>query len=516
MALTFDALRERIYPTPDPYSVDPNLWVNERLHEFLWSKQREIAEAVRDHRKVAVKACHGPGKSRVASRIIAWWLDTHPTGQAFAVSTAPTDQQVKAILWRELRTAWKNGSLPGRVTLDAQWKIDDELVAMGRKPADHDDNGFQGIHARYVLVVLDEACGIPKALWTGTDTLVTNEDARILAIGNPDDPMSEFATICEGAPEDGTTGMSKEGWLVITISIFDTPNFTGEAIPRELRPYLPSRVWLEERRRKWGVGSPLWTSKVEGRFPENASDGVILWSWLRKCQSEPRIGPLRVPCELGIDVAGSETGDETVIMERLGGKLGRRWAIQSSDPEQVLQRCEQAIEQANPSRVKVDSIGVGFGIVGGLRRSFPDLDIVAVNVSEAAPGYAADGEPNTAKFKNLRSYIWWEVGRGLAQDQLVDLSVPDPPDDASDAEVEAVRVRRDEIDELMNELAAPKYTEDNGRIVVERKDEIRKRLDGRSTDNADAMLLAFYDAPGGPTVTEQDRSDVLDDEGSMR
>ncbi len=503
MALTFDALRERIYPSPDPYASDPHRWVTERLRGFLWSKQVEIVEAVRDHRKVAVKACHGPGKSKTAARVVAWWEDVHPTGSAFAVTTAPTDQQVKAILWREITREWKTGALPGRVTLDAQWKIDDELVAYGRKPADHDENGFQGIHARYVLVVLDEACGIPKTLWTATDTLVTNEDARILAIGNPDDPMSEFATICEGAPEDGSSGFSKEGWFVITISIFDTPNFTDEVIPRELRPYLPSRVWLEERRRKWGVGSPLWTSKVEGRFPPDASDGVILWSWLKKCQTEPKIGPLRVPIELGIDVAGSEAGDETVIIERMGGKLGRRWSVMSSDPEVVLQTCEKAIAEARPSRVKIDSIGVGFGILGGLRRTFPNLDIVGVNVAEASP--------DPEKYWNLRAYIWWVVGRELAQDQIIDLSGPEPDDESEEA-----RVRREEIDTVMLELATPKYVEKNGRIQIESKDDIRKRLDGRSTDNADAALLAFYDAPGGPLITEQDRSEVLDDEGSFR
>jgi hypothetical protein len=263
-------------------------------------------------------------------------------------------------------------------------------------------------------------------------------------------------------------------------------------VPAMLRPYLPSQVWLEERRRKWGEGSPLWTSKVEGRFPENASDGVILWSWLRKCQTEPKIGDLRVPVELGVDVAGSDVGDETVVYERMGGKLARRWSVRSSDPEDVLRCVENAVVESGPSRVKVDAIGVGWGIVAGLRRSFPQLDVVAVNVSEAAP--------DPTKFKNLRAHIWWEVGRSLAQDQAIDLAGwPGVPDDETDA--------------LLLELATPKFSEVNGgRIQIESKDDIRKRLEGRSTDNADAMLLAFYDPPTDEvTETEQDRSAVLDD-----
>ena len=46
-----------------------------------------------------------------------------------------------------------------------EWKIGNELVGFGRKPADTDEHGFQGIHAPFVLIVLDEACGIPEQLW---------------------------------------------------------------------------------------------------------------------------------------------------------------------------------------------------------------------------------------------------------------------------------------------------------------------------------------------------------------
>jgi hypothetical protein len=35
-----------------------------------------------------------------------------------------------------------------------------ELVAFGRKPADHDQAAFQGIHALNPLIVIDEACGV--------------------------------------------------------------------------------------------------------------------------------------------------------------------------------------------------------------------------------------------------------------------------------------------------------------------------------------------------------------------
>jgi hypothetical protein len=60
-------------------------------------------------------------KSFTMSRLAAWWLDVHPIGEAFVVTTAPTTAQVEAILWREIGKAHRKGNLPGRITLDAKW-----------------------------------------------------------------------------------------------------------------------------------------------------------------------------------------------------------------------------------------------------------------------------------------------------------------------------------------------------------------------------------------------------------
>jgi hypothetical protein len=478
---------DRFDPPINPWLHDPAGWVKAKLDEHLWSKQVEIAAALQVHRHVAVMSCHGSGKSYGASRIVGHWIDVHPHGDAFAATTAPTDPQVKAILWREIQRAHRKGNLPGRVTLDAQWKIGDELVAYGRKPADHDEHGFQGIHALRVLAVVDEACGVPATLWTAIDTLVTNDDSRVLAIGNPDDPTADFARICEGAPDDGTSGLSRLGWWVIRISVFDTPNFTGEWVPDELRKLLPSRTWVEERRLQWGEGSPLWTSKVLGQFPDDARDGVIPWSWLKRCQGEAataKIGPLRVPVRLGVDVGASEGGDETVIVCRRGGRIDPDFRrLRTGDSEEIVDGIIDAIRETEATDVMVDSIGVGFGVAGSLRRrvqtevAWP-VGVTGVNVGEAAE------EPT--RFVNRRAEIWWTVGREWSQSGAWDLT------DVDDA--------------TLNELATPRYREVNGRTQIESKDDIRKRL-GRSPDNADAVLLSCVDPEPARAVTQSTWTD---------
>src|SRR5215213_2114124 len=134
--------------------------------------------------------------------------------------------------------AHKKAGLPGRITLDAKWYIGNELVAYGRKPADYDPAAFQGIHARYVLVIIDEAGGVRKSIVDAVDDLATNIDARVVAVWNRDDPSSHFATISKPG----------SGWAVKRISAFDTPAYTGEQWPPELLPLLVSPEWVEERK----------------------------------------------------------------------------------------------------------------------------------------------------------------------------------------------------------------------------------------------------------------------------
>ena len=69
--------------------------------------------ALRTHRRVAVRSAPETGKSWSAARAAALWLDTHPQLEAFVVTSAPTDSQVKAILWREIGWAHRKAASPG-------------------------------------------------------------------------------------------------------------------------------------------------------------------------------------------------------------------------------------------------------------------------------------------------------------------------------------------------------------------------------------------------------------------
>jgi hypothetical protein len=479
-----DITLRRLYPAPDPHGDDPAGWMHDKLGRCLWSKQVEILEAIRDHRMVGVQSCHGPGKSFTASGAGTWWMDVHELGSAFLVTTAPSWPQVEAILWKEIKRRFNEGRLHGRITLDCQWHMGapgtkradatEELIAMGRKPQDYDEDTFQGIHARYFMAILDEACGIPEALWNSVLSLATNENSRILAIGNPDDPNSRFARICKPG----------SGWHIIKISVWDTPNFTGESdcavcgkpLSDEILESLTSHVWVEDRRRDWGEGSPIWTAKVDGEFPDISDEYLISPALLEKSYRTELSG--FALGRYGIDIARMGV-DKSVIYRNRDGvvRLVDSWG--QTDTMSSAGRIKNHLTSHGKHFMpaNIDIIGVGAGVFDRLREQ-------RLNV---APYQGSQRALNPAKFKNRRAESWWTF-RELMDDGLIDL---DPADEKLAAELGSVRWGVDSA----------------GRIFIESKEDMRER-GLPSPDHGDAAVLSTVEA-GAVPARDYDTSPTL-------
>lgn len=438
---------------------DPVQWTADTLGEHIWSKEAEVLRSVCEHRYTSVHAAHDTSKSHAASRAVAWWLSVHPPGSAFAVTTAPSTKQVEAILWREIGRARRLGGLPGRITLDAQWYLqidgEDELVAYGRKPQDLTSSeeaaaAFQGIHARYVLVVLDEASGIPLWLWNAVDTLVTNEHSRVLAIGNPDDDQSHFAKVC--APGSG--------WNVIHIDGLDSPNFTDEPVPDELRDVLLSATWVEERAKRWGEQSPMYRSKVRGLFTPASDRSIITADHVRQAQARDLSGAaIADPGHYGWDIARLGS-DETVGYLNRGGMVRRIYARHRQTTDVTTGDIAAEVGPHTDRSSHVDSVGVGAGVYDALRAQ-------GHNVHGFEAGEKAI---DPRRFVNRRAEAWWSL-REAFEDGLVDLD----PDD----------------EDLAAQLQGPRWWRDpRGRVVLESKDAMQKR-GVASPDRGDAVVMAF-------------------------
>lgn len=530
----FSELAERWNPARS-YLQRPVAWVKDVAKEHLVASQQAIINSVRDNRYTAAVACHDSGKSMVAARAIAWWISTHPPGEAFVVSTAPTAAQVSAILWRELAKVHSKAELIGRINRAGypMWYLGNELIGYGRKPADYVESAFQGIHARYVLVVIDEAGGVSKSLFNSVDALVTNENARVLAIGNPDDAGSHFASICKPDSDwnviqiDGlrTPNMTKESVIGFKSQGFGYKNprypllwalmrsekipFSEEEIPLDVRPMLLSALWVEERIRRWaGVpanmvdqmlpneleelvrrrcsASSLFQAKVRGIFPTTGNTGVIPLGWVQQAvnrwhdvmdkEGDNRATSLRASQPgrfvLGVDVARGGS-DETAFAHRYGNIVEKITRYQLSDTMEVVDNAAAFMHEPGAISV-VDVIGIGAGVYDRLRRMKAEGMIVGRAIAfNAAANSGVQDQIGEFKFRNDRAAAWWKMRELLDPSKGSQVCLPDD-------------------ERLIEELVAVKYDHLVGGVIkIESKDEIRKRL-GRSTDTADAVIQSFW------------------------
>jgi hypothetical protein len=445
------------------YLTDPVAWASDVLGKHMWSKQADIGRSLVENTHTAVVSCNGAGKSAVAGILGAWWIAVHDPYEVALICSAPTYPQIARVLFRELKDNHKqaaiNGfSLPGHINQSEEWKLDDEygtLIGFGRRPADTDIvSAFQGIHRRFVFVVLDEAGGIPVDLFTAAEAVTTTADSRVLAIGNPDRRGTEFHRIFR---EDDT-------WNKIHISAFNTPNFTGEFVPEDLKPLLIQPSWVARQKIAWGEDSARYKSKILGEFPEEDDTTFFSQVALDKAIDCDVVEDLNIPVVLGVDVARFGE-DDSVIYSNRGGRLRHVATWNKSNAVESANRIHEHAMALGASEVRVDGTGLGAPIVDMLASMCGEKYVVISVVGSAA-------SPDNTRWLNARAAGYDSLREQMLTGRLdIDLSDKD----------------------LLDEMMIIKYKfSPKGSIQIESKDDMRSR-GLKSPDRLDAAMYAGLD-----------------------
>ena len=460
---------------------DPVAFARGVLGQSLWWRQEEILGDLTRHRRVAVKACHASGKTRLAAVATLWWLLRYPDG--IVVTTAPTWPQVTKLLWGEIRTAVASLNLP----IDLPAPNTTELTlgpgnyAMGLST--NEGVRFQGFHGR-LLFAVDEGPGVRPDIYEAIEGARAGGDVAVLVVGNP---------MARGGPfVDAFTGRGARNWARHTISAFDTPNLVtlgatqDERLARllempdaeldlESRPYLTRRRWVREKFHEWGPGHPLWEAKVLGKFPGQADDALFALSDLHAAQFRDVGIPDGAPWRAGLDVAGPGE-DETALCIRHGDQIALLESWTKADPRQ------EVLDALLPYREKgVDVVCDADGIGYYMARHLQDHGLRITDVHVGTPA----GEPG--RFSNLKAELYWNLRLHLEQGRIGGLT-----------------------DELaIGQLATVLYDHNTkGQIVIESKDKLRTRGQ-KSPDRAEAVILAFAESailPLGPVNLDRELS----------
>lgn len=224
---------------------------------------------------------------------------------------------------------------------------------------------------------------------------------------------------------------------------------------------------------------PLRSQLLEGVHSVGADDAtyqVIPTAWVRaamdrwKAQGGPAGRPYNeLLSAVGVDVARGGRAN-TVIAKRIGlwfDELKLLPGSSTPDGQAVVDAIVAATEGRRP-KTYIDVNGPGNSPHDTLKSM--QWPVVGVHSSNRWPYHSRSGD----RFINARAGMWWAM-RELLDPQygfLVAL-----PDDRA----------------LLAELVSPTYKITSSGIQVEGKEDVMKRL-GRSTDRADAVLLAAMEA----------------------
>lgn len=436
--------KDPLYFVTTELKADPDPWQAEALRAFGDPSKRRIA----------LKASKGPGKTALLSWCIWNFLacygriGNHPKG----AGTSITDANINDNLWPELSKwqsrseflksafVWKKERVFARDHPETWFFSKRSWPKTGDKSRQADT--LAGLHAEFLLFVLDEAGGIPDAVMaTAEGGLATGEWGKILIAGNP--------THLEGPLYRACT-QERNLWEVITItSDPDSP----QRSPRV------STQWAREQIEKYGRDNPWVLVNVFGEFPPSSLNTLLGPDEVERAMNQHyTIDQYNYSQKrLGVDVA--RFGDDrTVIFPRQGLVAFNPVIMRGANTNEIAGRVMMAKQRWGSEVEIIDDTGHwGHGVID-------NLNVAGVNpIGVQFHGKAIDSD----RYKNRRAEGWirmadWIKGGG---------AIP-------------------RIPELVAELTVPTYTFANGKFQLEDKDQIKERL-SRSPDLADALALTF-------------------------
>lgn len=415
------------------FGANPDPWQVEALQAYG-----------RGERRISIRSGHGVGKTTLLAWIIIHHMLTEYPQKT--VCTAPTTKQLFDALAAETK-AWIY-KLPA--PLQALFEIKSESIELKGAPdasfvsfrtsSAERPEAMAGVHSENVLLILDEASGIPEPIFESAFGSLAGENRAMLLTGNPTRTAGTFFD---------THHRLADIWWTRKVSSADCPR-----IPKD---------YIEDARRRYGESSNAFRVRVLGEFPLGEADTVIPRALVEAALARD-VKLFNVRPVWGLDCARGGD-DKTALAKRQGN--GLQGPTQEKDFGRdtmpivgwVKNQWDASLPSERPEMICVDAIGVGAGVADRLREL--GLPVYAVMVSESPA--------MTDHYPRLRDELWFK-----GQEWLQKLNSTLCGDR-----------------ELAEELCRPTYTYmSSGKRAVETKEKLKKR-GFPSPNRADAFLLTL-------------------------
>lgn len=428
---------------------DPSIFVREVFGCIPDPWQDEVLRSFPETKRIAMKASKGPGKSTVLSWLAWNFLLTRPHPKVAATSISGDNLRdglwTEMAKWREKSELLKNTFVWQKERIFAkdhpetwwmasrQWSKSADPNALG--------NTLAGLHADYILFLLDESGGLPDAIMASAEAALSScKEGHIIQAGNPTHLEGPLFRAC-------TT--ERALWKVIEItSDPDDPNRSPRVDPK----------WAREQIEKYGRENPWVLVNVFGKFPPSSFNALIgtdeVQASIKRRYREvdfnahPRI--------LGIDVA--RYGDDScVIFPRQGLMAFTPLQHRNINGTEGAEITARKWNEWEADACFIDNTG-GFGSswIDNLQRL--GKDPIGIHFSQ---------ESSASQYYNKRTEMAFNCIEWIKRGGCI----PDLP-------------------ELVKALTSTTYTFKGEKLLIEPKDAIKDRI-GFSPDHMDALILTF-------------------------
>lgn len=428
------------------YHDKPVLFVQDVLKADPTDFQKELLESacVEKKRRISIASGHGVGKTTTCA-----WAMLHTllfSGECKVVCTAPAAGTLYDGLMAETKK-WV-AELPDflKELFDATTEhirlksMPTSCFISARTSSSDKPEALAGIHAPRVLLVVDEASGVPEAVFKSAAGSMSTANATTLLIGNPTRSSGYFFD---------THHKLRDFWHCVRVSCIGNKNVDPD--------------FIESIRKQYGEESNEYRIRVLGEFPLDDGESYISRNTVETAMQRHFEVSKDTPEVWGLDVA--RTGNDRVALARRRGPVVpdiMAWKGKDlmGTVGVVKALWDETPTEDRPIEILVDAIGMGAGVADRLNEL--GLPCVAVNVSESS-GLLGQGV-------RMRDELWYRAKMALTENGLA--------------------LPYDE--ELATELSTPKAEYSSaGKLKVEGKRDMKRR-GFASPDKADAVLLTLY------------------------
>lgn len=396
---------------------------------------------------ISIMAGKGIGKDSLASWLILWYMMCFPYCKI--PCTSVTADQLNKVLWSEISKWLATSPLKEFLVLENQklYYNDPDKSKRGKRwfafpktanpkaGIEEQVETLAGIHEDFVMVVIDEASGIPYAVFEKLESALIGCCNFAFLIFNPG-RSTGYAI--------DTHGKDADYWIPLQWNAEESE--------------ISDKQLIESMEAKYGRDSNPYRVSVLGLPPIVDETTLFPANWVMDAVARD-ITPLEnSPVIKGLDCGAG--GDKSVIVTRKGGKVYSIKRLTTPDSQVLINWALGDYATDNADIMRVDNVGIGWAVYGAL------YDKIGSSIEAADSRKTAD---NPTRFANKRAEMYWTL-RDQFEKGLI--SIPDDKD-------------------LIDQLLATKAVYDSGKIRIIGKAHVKKTL-GHSPDELDGLALSYY------------------------